>query len=1129
MGFEWLNQQGDINLANGTLSNLSGSGRIYTAIFTPLPNVASGMATIGVNAGSYTDALGNPGAAGDSPQLRVDTVAPYVVAIQRGTSVSPGGQTHLDSVDFDVTFSEAMNPLSVITLQPTFAVQLNGQALTSGIDIRTPAWLQGNQYRVNVSGTALANANGRLSLVLDHGQNMQDLATNELASTPIANQQTYWLDHTAPSITAIERGTAVDSSGRTNLSTLDFLVRFSEEMDPASLLANPLEVRLNGQALSSGVEVGEPQGLGDNRYRISVSGSALTSAEGVLSLAVASAKAPTDMAGNAVLAGLPQDAATYTLDHDPPTAVLSSITDDVAPAIGPLSPGARSNDTWLELAGTNEAGAVVKVYNDSTFLGNATVTGIRWTYLANVVNGNSYNFKVTETDLAGNTSPASAGFVVISDTTAPNAPTGVTEQGATLLSDGRLSASEAQANLSLRVKLPTTGSLAVSGDVLSLLLNGQDLGTPVLQSLGNGDLVKGYVDFSVNPNLLGGDGDKTISARLQDGAGNLSGLSTALVFNLDTQASPAPRLSELGSNKLANGYINAQEAATNTTLRVDLPTTGALAVAGDKLSLILGSTTLSSIDLTASQIANGFADLTIATSQWGSDGSKVLSAILTDKAGNASAASNSLTATLDTVAPKSTAGTLLLSSDTGISQLDWVTKTASQIISGGLSANLLTDEVVKVSFDGGNTWTKAATVGGNSWNLAYTFNQSGSVQVKVSDAAGNDGSVILKNYVFDTAASNAPLLLQLGSVLQDGYLNASEAQAGLDLRVILPSAGVLAVAGDRAELLLGGGAFANRKIVSLQAQDIAAGYVSFALSKAELGSDGLKSLTATLTDIAGNTSPASNAVAFAMDTSAPSNGIASLSLSDDSGLAGDFVTNVAAQDLMGRSDAVMAAGETVRISLNEGKTWQTANSTTGSADWTLNSQNLGVGSSIWAQVIDAAGNTGPLTKQAYTLDITAPTPSLTTAILPSASSIFARSSELGQLYLVHTSVSVRNVASITAAADNLWNSANVTSANADTPLSLNGLIDGNYRLYASDVAGNLSLVSSNSMTVDSTAPPSITSMALSADTGLFDNDFITKTAAQTISGTLSQAALAGQKLRVSVNGGITWVDANTTV
>lgn len=55
----------------------------------------------------------------------------------------------------------------------------------------------------------------------------------------------------------------------------------------------------------------------------------------------------------------------------------------------------------------------------------------------------------------------------------------------------------------------------------------------------------------------------------------------------------------------------------------------------------------------------------------------------------------------------------------------------------------------------------------------------------------------------------------------------------------------------------------------------------------------------------------------------------------------------------------------------------------------------------------------------------------------------------------------------------------------------------------------------------------VTSAALSADTGSSSTDWITKTADQTISGTLSAALGAGEKVEVSLDNGATWADASS--
>ena len=86
---------------------------------------------------------------------------------------------------------------------------------------------------------------------------------------------------------------------------------------------------------------------------------------------------------------------------------------------GSLTSGDSTNDTALVLSGANESGSNVNVYNGTTLLGAATVSGTGWSYTATVANGTTYQFNVKETDAAGNTSAATSNFAVTGDTTAP--------------------------------------------------------------------------------------------------------------------------------------------------------------------------------------------------------------------------------------------------------------------------------------------------------------------------------------------------------------------------------------------------------------------------------------------------------------------------------------------------------------------------------------------------------------------------------------------------------------------------------------------------------------------------------------------------------------------------------------
>ena len=102
------------------------------------------------------------------------------------------------------------------------------------------------------------------------------------------------------------------------------------------------------------------------------------------------------------------------------------------------------------------------------------------------------------------------------------------------------------------------------------------------------------------------------------------------------------------------------------------------------------------------------------------------------------------------------------------------------------------------------------------------------------------------------------------------------------------------------------------------------------------------------------------------------------------------------------------------------------------------------------------------------IDRTAPVASITTAIITTSGNAMVQSTETGTVYLVNTTVTVTNLASITGAADNQWNSVTISSADTDTNLPATGLADGTYKVYAIDAAGNISSASSNSVTVATT-------------------------------------------------------------
>ena len=105
--------------------------------------------------------------------------------------------------------------------------------------------------------------------------------------------------------------------------------------------------------------------------------------------------------------------------------------------------------------------------------------------------------------------------------------------------------------------------------------------------------------------------------------------------------------------------------------------------------------------------------------------------------------------------------------------------------------------------------------------------------------------------------------------------------------------------------------------------------------------------------------------------------IVSLALSADTGVAGDFITNTAAQTITAKLTAPLAMGEKLWVSLNDGSTWFDPGATvTGTSGTSVSIPSLTLLSgthNLQFAVRDVAGNQGPVTMQQYTLDTTAPT------------------------------------------------------------------------------------------------------------------------------------------------------------
>ncbi len=193
--------------------------------------------------------------------------------------------------------------------------------------------------------------------------------------------------------------------------------------------------------------------------------------------------------------------------------------------------------------------------------------------------------------------------------------------------------------------------------------------------------------------------------------------------------------------------------------------------------------------------------------------------------------------------------------------------------------------------------------------------------------------------------------------------------------------------------------------------------------------------------------------------------------------------------------------------MDGGTTWIDLTSTIGGGTSLSWSKSLNTGtSSIKFKVTNSAGD-GSVETQAYTLDASAPTASVTAATIKNSAGVStAQSSEAtGNVYLVLSTDTPSDLAALEAlVTGGTAKKAAVSTANTDTAITTTGLPDGTYKVYAVDDAGNVSAASSNSITIDTTAP----TLAATDTASVAENTTTVKTVTATDNGTLAYSIVA---------------------
>ncbi|MGZ3343179.1 MAG: Ig-like domain-containing protein [Caulobacteraceae bacterium] len=197
-----------------------------------------------------------------------------------------------------------------------------------------------------------------------------------------------------------------------------------------------------------------------------------------------------------------------------------------APADASVSNGYvnAAHDTATQaLGGTTEAGASVAVYDNGTKVATVTANNAgAWSYqVGALADGSSHSYTVTATDLAGNTSAASAALNFKVDTSAPVQPATPTDAS---VINGHVDAAHNTATQAI-------GGTTEAGASVVVYDNGTKLGTVTANNLG-------AWSYQVGALAAGSNHSYTVTAT--DLAGNTSAASAALNFTVDAAATSTP-------------------------------------------------------------------------------------------------------------------------------------------------------------------------------------------------------------------------------------------------------------------------------------------------------------------------------------------------------------------------------------------------------------------------------------------------------------------------------------------------------------------------------------------------------------------------------------------------------------
>ncbi|WP_167533108.1 Ig-like domain-containing protein [Bradyrhizobium cajani] len=762
------------------------------------------------------------------------------------------------------------------------------------------------------------------------------------------------------------------------------------------------------------------------------------------------------------------------------------VIDTAPPVLSITSASGFTNQVSLTLTGTldlADVGAIVTVFDDGQSIGTATVQADgSWTKVVSLHAG-ANNLSSQAADVAGNLGTSNT-IVVTLDTTAPSETLAITAISSDTGTAGDFITSDTTLTVS-----GSNGALA-SDEKIQVSSNGGVTWVDVTQSTAT---TWSYLDPATHAASF------TYQVRIVDLAGNI-GTTASQAITIDTTA-PAEALA---ITAISSDTGTGGDFITSDTILTVSGTNGALA-AGEKIQVSSdGGTTWADVTQSTSTTWS-YADPATHAASF------TYQARIVDLSGNIGTAT-SHAVTVDTTAPAEALAITAISSDTATPG-DFITSDTTLTVSGSNGA-LAAGEKIQVSGDGGVTWADVTQLTATTWSYVdpATHVASFTYQARIVDLAGNIGTTASQAITIDTGAPAEALAI---AAISSDTGTAGDFITSDTTLTVSGSNGALAP-DEKIQVSNNGGVtwadVTQSTATTWSHIDPTTHAASFTYQ-------------VRIVDLAGNIgTTASQAVTI--DTTAPSEALAITAISSDTGTAGDFVTSDTSLTVSG-TNGVLAAGERIQVSSDGGTTWVDVTQST-STTWSYADPATHATSFTYqARIVDLAGNIGTATSHAVTIDTTAPAEAL------AITAISSDTGTAGDFITSDTTLTVSGTNGALAASEKIQVSsdggvtwADVTQSTVTSWSHVDPATHAasfTYQARIVDLAGNIGTTASQAITIDTGAPAEALAItAISSDTGTA-GDFITSDTTLTVSG--SNGALApDEKIQVSSNGGVTWVD-----